>query len=105
MAAIVLAIIVATATGVWAELRFGGRAGIAARRSLICCSLVANTGYLGYPLVAALLGFDRLSEAVVYDVLVSGPALLVGAFSVGAAFGERVGETPRQRVAAFFTRN
>ena len=41
--------------------------------SVICCTLVANTGYLGYPLVAALLGFDRLSEAVVYDVLVSGP--------------------------------
>ena len=72
---------------------------------MICCTLVANTGYLGYPLVAALLGFDRLSEAVIYDVLVSGPALLVGAFSVGAAFGERAGETPRQRVVAFFTRN
>jgi predicted permease len=166
MAAIVVAIIVATATGVWAELRFGGRAGIAARRALIfvlyvvlpptiffnlarvqfdadiglgiglsylalalaallawfvasrplglerpavgsviCCTLVANTGYLGYPLVAALLGFDQLSEAVIYDVLVSGPALLVGAFSIGAAFGERAGETPRQRVVAFFTRN
>jgi predicted permease len=37
---------------------------------VICCTLVANTGYLGYPLVAALLGFDRLSEAVIYDVLV-----------------------------------
>jgi predicted permease len=73
--------------------------------SVICCTLVANTGYLGYPLVAALLGFDRLSEAVIYDVLVSAPALLVGAFSVGAAFGERAGETPRQRVVAFFVRN
>jgi hypothetical protein len=72
---------------------------------VICCTLVANTGYLGYPLVAALLGFDRLSEAVIYDVLVSAPALLVGAFSVGAAFGERAGETPRQRVVAFFARN
>ena len=166
MAAIVLTIIVATAAGVWAELRYGGRAGIAARRALmfvlyvvlppttffnltrvhfdadvglgiglalrgagagrrarlagglaaagperpavgsvICCTLVANTGYLGYPLVAALLGFDQLSEAVIYDVLVSAPALLVGAFSIGAAFGERAGETPRQRVVAFFTRN
>jgi predicted permease len=166
MAAIVLAIIVATAAGVWAEARYGGRAGIAARRALIfvlyfvlppvtffnlarvhfdadvglgiglgylalgmvsvvawfvasrvlrlprpavgaviCCALVANTGYLGYPLVAALLGFDQLSEAVVYDVLVSGPALLVGAFSIGAAFGDRAGETPRQRAIAFLTRN
>jgi predicted permease len=166
MAAIVAAIIVSTGAGIWAEVRYGGRAGAASRRALlfvlyvvlppttffnlarvnfdanvgagialayvalgcaaliawivatrllrlsraatgsvICCTLVANTGYLGYPLVAALLGFDRLSEAVVYDVLVSGPALLIGAFSVGAAFGQRAGETPRQRVTAFFIRN
>lgn len=165
MAAIVSAIILATAAGAWAEHRYG-RAGRASRRALlfvlyvvlppttffnlarvefdadvglgiglsylalalaaliawfvasrplglgrpavgsvICCTLVANTGYLGYPLVAALLGFDRLSEAVIYDVLVSAPALLVGAFSVGAAFGERAGETPRERVVAFFVRN
>ena len=161
MAAIVATILVATAVGVWAEDRFGGRAGIAARRGLIfvlyfvlppvtffnlaradidvnagagvvlayvalgavtftawfvaarvlrlerpaigsvmCCALIANTGYLGYPLVAALLGFDALSEAVVYDVLVSAPALLLGAFSVGAAFGDRravgAGNAPRR---------
>jgi malate permease and related proteins len=166
MAAIVATILVATAVGVWAEGRYGGRAGIAARRallfvlyvvlppatffnlarvdvdadigigavlgvaalaaatliawwvgarllrlerpavgSMLCCTLVANTGYLGYPVVAALLGFDALSEAVVYDILVSSPALLLGAFSIGAAFGERAGEGPRQRMAAFFTRN
>ena len=166
MAAIVSTIILATAAGAWAELRYGGRAAVATRRALmfvlyvvlppvtffnlarvqldadvglgvglsylalalaaliawfvasrllglrraavgsvICCTLVANTGYLGYPLVAALLGFDQLSEAVIYNVLVSGPALLVGAFSVGAAFGERAGETPRERVVAFLLRN
>jgi predicted permease len=166
MAAIVATILVATAVGVWAAERYGGRAGIAARRGLIfvlyfvlppvtffnlaradidvnagagvvlayaalvavtltawfvavrvlrldrpaigsvmCCALIANTGYLGYPVVAALLGFDALSEAVVYDVLVSAPALLLGAFSVGAAFGEAAGEGVRERTAAFFTRN
>jgi predicted permease len=166
MAAIVATILVATAVGMWAEERYGGRARIAARRGLIfvlyfvlppvtffnlaradidvnagagvalayvalgavaftawfvaarvlhlerpaigsvmCCALIANTGYLGYPLVAALLGFDALSEAVVYDVLVSAPALLLGAFSVGAAFGEAAGEGVRERTAAFFTRN
>jgi malate permease and related proteins len=166
MAAIVATILVATAVGVWAEERYGGRAGIAARRGLIfvlyfvlppvtffnlaradidvnhgagvvlaylalgavtftawlvaarvlrlerpaigsvmCCALIANTGYLGYPLVAALLGFDALSDAVVYDVLVSAPALLLGAFSVGAAFGNRAGTGAGERVAAFFTRN
>jgi malate permease and related proteins len=166
MAAIVASIIAATAAGIWAEVRYRDRAGVAARRALlivlyvilppttffnlarvhfsadvgigialgylalglaamiawlvatrvlrlgrptvgsvICCTLVANTGYLGYPLVAALYGFHRLSEAVVYDVLVSGPALLLGAFSIGAAFGERAGETPGQRLRAFFSRN
>jgi malate permease and related proteins len=166
MAFIVAAIIASTGAGVCAELRYGGRAGVASKRALlfvlyvvlppvtffnlarvhidanvgagiglaylalagaavlawivatrvlrlsrpaagsvICCALVANTGYLGYPLVAALLGFHRLSEAVVYDVLVSAPALLLGAFSVGAAFGDRAGETLGQRVRAFFVRN
>ena len=166
MAAIAATIIGATGAGIWAELRYGGRAGVASRRALlfvlyfvlppatffnlarvhfsadigvgialayvalacagllswmvatrflrlarpavgsvVCATLVANTGYLGYPLVAALLGFHTLSEAVVYDVLVSGPALLIGAFSIGAAFGQRAGVTVGQRVTAFFTRN
>src|SRR5215216_3807162 len=73
--------------------------------SVLVCVVVANTGYLGYPLVAALLGFDDLSQAVVYDVLVSGTALILGACSIGAAFGDRAGEGPRQRIVAFFTRN
>jgi predicted permease len=42
---------------------------------------------------------------VLYDVLVTGPCLLLGAFAVGAAFGTKAGETPRERVGAFFTRN
>jgi predicted permease len=164
--AIVATVIAATAAGIAAERRYGGRVGGATRRALIfvlyavlppvtffnlvhvhfdanvgigllaayaalagavlfawlisakllrlsrpavgsalCCTLVANTGYLGYPLVAALLGLDSLSQAVVYDVVVSAPALLVGAFSVGAAFGERAGEGAAQRIRAFLTRN
>jgi predicted permease len=166
MLAVVLAIALSSAAGVWAERRWGGRAGIASRRSLLfvlyvvlppatffnlaaaeidtdvgvglilsylgvagaalaaylvgsralrlgrpavgsmlCCTLVGNTGYLGYPLVAVLLGFGELSEAVVYDILVASPALLLGAFSVGAAFGTKAGEGPAERVRAFFTRN
>jgi malate permease and related proteins len=166
LAAIVATVIVATAAGIAAERRYGGRAGVATRKALIfvlyfvlppvtffnlahvhfdanvgigllaayaalalsvgiawvgaakvlrlqrkavgavlCCTLVANTGYLGYPLVASLLGLDSLSQAVVYDVLVSAPALLLGAFSVGAAFGDRAGEGPRERLRAFLTRN
>jgi len=73
--------------------------------AVVCVVLSVNTGYLGYPLTVALLGSDQLSDAVLYDVLVTGPSLLLGAFAVGAAFGTKAGETPRQRVGAFFTRN
>jgi predicted permease len=73
--------------------------------AVICSVLVANTAYLGYPLTVALLGHDHLSTSVLFDVLVSGPALMLGAFGVAAAFGERAGEGLRQRGRAFFTRN
>ena len=73
--------------------------------AVVCTVLSVNTGYLGYPLTVALLGGDQLSTAVLYDVLVTGPCLLLGAFAVGAAFGTKAGEGPRERVRAFFTRN
>jgi predicted permease len=73
--------------------------------ALIVATLVPNTGYLGYPLVGSLLGFHSLGQAVVYDVVVSVPSLLLLAFGVGAAFGTKAGEGPRDRVIAFFTRN
>jgi hypothetical protein len=73
--------------------------------TLITGTLIANTGYLGYPLCASLLGFDSLGEAVVYDVAVSSPALLLLGFGTGAAFGTKVGEGFRERLVAFFTRN
>ncbi|HEY6637129.1 MAG TPA: AEC family transporter [Solirubrobacterales bacterium] len=76
-----------------------------AQGSLITATLIANSGYLGYPLCASLLGFHALGEAVVYDVAVSSPALLLLGFGTGAAFGTKVGEGFGDRVVAFFTRN
>lgn len=73
--------------------------------AVLVAVLSVNTGYLGYPLTVALLGRSQLPTAVLYDVLVTGPSLLLGAFAVGAAFGTKAGDTPRQRVRAFFTRN
>lgn len=93
----------AAAIAWWAGRRMG-----LARRSqgaLITCVLIANTGYLGYPLCASLLGFDSLAQAVAYDILVGSTALLLAGFAVGAAFGDKGGEGPRERVTAFFTRN
>ena len=73
--------------------------------SVIVGTLAPNTGYLGYPLCASLLGFHALGQAVVYDVVVSIPSLLLLGFGVGAAFGTKAGEGPRERLIAFFTRN
>ena len=73
--------------------------------AVVVSALVANTAYLGYPLTVALLGHDHLSTGVLYDVLVSGPALMLGAFGVGAAFGDKAGEGLRERGRTFLTRN
>ena len=73
--------------------------------SVINATIQPNTGYLGLPLCAAVLGLDALDEAVAFDVLVGAPSLLLGVFGVGAAFGRTAGETLRERVRAFFTRN
>jgi predicted permease len=73
--------------------------------AVICAAIAANTTYLGYPLTVALLGRDHLSTGVLFDVLVSGPTLMLGAFGVAAAFGTRAGEGTSARVRTFFTRN
>lgn len=73
--------------------------------AVVSAVLCVNSAYLGYPLTVALLGRGQLPTAVLYDVLVCGPSLLLGAFAIGAAFGTKAGEGPRDRVRAFFTRN
>ena len=72
--------------------------------ALMVVSALANTGYLGLPFSAALLGLDELPNAITYDVVVSTVALVTIGFSIGAAFGT-VAERPRERVLAFFVRN
>lgn len=72
--------------------------------TLMGTSSLGNTGYLGLPFTAALLGFDQVGNAVAYDILVSTTMLITVGFSIGAAFGT-VGEAPRERIAAFFLRN
>ncbi len=73
--------------------------------SLMVASVHGNTGYLGLPLVAALLGPDALDEAVAFDVLVMTPLFLIGLFGIGAAYGTEGGATLGGRVRAFLTRN
>ncbi len=66
---------------------------------------LANTGYLGIPLIALLLGNDSIGLAVTYDTTVTAPIALIGGFAIGAAFGTRAGEGARKRTKTFFTRN
>ncbi|MGB0121154.1 MAG: AEC family transporter [Solirubrobacterales bacterium] len=73
--------------------------------AVICCAILANTSYLGYPMVYALMGGDALTEAVLFDVVVSYLTLVLGAFAVGAAFGTKAGEGFRERFRSFLFRN
>jgi predicted permease len=73
--------------------------------SLIASVMQANTGYLGLPLVIALLGSSHLGTAVAYDALVTNPVLFLGVFGAGAAFGSKAGEGFGERLRAFFLRN
>jgi malate permease and related proteins len=69
--------------------------------ALVVVTILANTGYLGIPLCAALLGDDALGPAIAWDTAVSGPMFYGAAFAVGAAFGTAAGETPGERFRAF----
>lgn len=71
---------------------------------LVIAVVLANTGYLGVPLNAALFGRDALGPALTFDALISGPMFYVAAFAIGAAFSTR-GEPARDRARAFLTRN
>jgi malate permease and related proteins len=73
--------------------------------ALICCVLLVNTAYLGLPMTVAVLGTSRLSQAVAYDQVVSGPMLFTVGFAVGAAFGTRVERASGRRMLAVVTRN
>jgi predicted permease len=73
--------------------------------AVMCTTIQANTGYLGYPMIVALLGSHALSQGVIYDVLTQTPTLLIGGFAIGAAFGAAAGEGARERAVSFLTRN
>jgi malate permease and related proteins len=72
------------------------------RGAFMCAAFHANTGFLGLPFTAALLGRDALPEAITYDQLVSTPWLLVVAFSIGAAHAP---DEQQSRLRAFLMRN
>jgi predicted permease len=73
--------------------------------ALVVVVTVVNTGYLGLPLIIALLGSDHLGPGIVWDSLVSGPMFYVVGVAVAAAFGTRAGTSGAERVRTFVTRN
>ena len=106
-AGIVLALAAVSLTGLAAWLLARRALGLGAPQAgaVVIAAILANTGYLGLPLTVALLGSDELGEAVAYDAAVGAPVLLLGAFGVAAATGERAGHGAGQRLRAFFLRN
>lgn len=79
--------------------------GRAATGSVVVATILANTGYLGIPLCAALLGEDAVAPAIAFDTLVSNVMLYTGGFAVGAALGTTAGQGAAERTRAFLTRN
>ena len=73
--------------------------------ALIASVMQANTGYVGLPFVLVLLGSSHLGAGAAYDALVTNPVLFLGVFGVGAAFGDRAGESVGERLRAFVLRN
>ncbi|MGH2979936.1 MAG: AEC family transporter [Solirubrobacterales bacterium] len=74
------------------------------RGAFMCAAFHANTGFLGLPFTAALLGRDALPEAITYDQLVSTPWLLVVAFSIGAVHRDER-HSAEGSIRAFLSRN
>jgi malate permease and related proteins len=70
--------------------------------ALIIVVTVVNTGYLGLPLIVALLGSDDLGAGIVWDSLVSGPMFYVAGVAIASAFGTHTG---RVQMRTFVTRN
>jgi predicted permease len=75
------------------------------RATMMAVAMQGNTGYLGLPLVATVLGAEHLGEAVAYDSLVQGPYLFTVIFGIAAAMGTKAGVGFRERATAFITRN
>ena len=73
--------------------------------ALVVVAILANTGYLGVPLTAVLLGREAVAPAIAYDTAVSTPMFLVAGFAVGAVLGTVAAEPDASRIRTFLARN
>lgn len=103
--AIAAASIVVAGTIVWRLARGPFALSDASTGAAIVCTIQANTAYFGLPLIAALFTHAQLSQAVVYDGLVSLPLFVLGSFSVGARLGHASRGGLREQLKAGLLRN
>lgn len=85
--AIAAASIVVAGTIMWRLARGPFALPDASTGATIVTTIQANTAYVGLPLIAALFSHAELTQAVVYDGLVSLPMFVIGSYSVGARLG------------------
>jgi predicted permease len=85
--AIAAAAVVVAGTIMWRLARGPFALPSATTGAAIVATIQANTAYFGLPLIAALFSRAELSQAVVYDGLVSLPMFVLGSYSVGARLG------------------
>jgi predicted permease len=77
----------------------------AATGATVVTTIQANTAYFGLPLIAALFSPAELSQAVVYDGLVSLPMFVIGSYSVGARLGHASEGGLREQLRTGLLRN
>jgi predicted permease len=103
--AIAAASIVVAGTIMWRLARGPFALPDATTGAAIVTTIQANTAYFGLPLIAALFSRAELSQAVVYDGLVSLPLFVIGSYSVGARLGHAREGGVREQLRTGLLRN
>ncbi len=103
--AIAAASIVVAGTIMWRLARGPFALPSASTGAAVVTTIQANTAYFGLPLIAVLFSHAQLSQAVVYDGLVSLPMFVLGSYSVGARLGHARAGGLREQLRTGLLRN
>lgn len=103
--AIALAAILTAGTIAWRLARGPFGLADASVGGAMVATMQANTAYFGLPLIAALFSREQLTQAVLYDGLVSLPLFVLASFGVGARFGRAGGAGVAAQLRAGLLRN
>jgi predicted permease len=103
--AIAAAAIMLAGTTMWRLARGPFGLPSASTGAAVVTTIQANTAYFGLPLIAALFSAEELSQAVVYDGLISLPMFVLGSYSVGARLGHAREGGVREQLRTVLLRN